>query len=300
MDVKLVSKFSSRYTCTPGPVGFCWHPLHATRVLNTCLTMSCSRKINFLIRTLVCTDGPCRRTCTASAEWNLENFRICLPISSWKLSKIAAYTFCQDPILTAIQNHTIKFQKWLFMTMSSVSLESNHSSKMEKGMSGFLHSFIHCYLCSKVPGPPESQTFCCIQSIDADLHQPDCQPYGFEALNCCFNLLCSKRDIQYGLHIYKWLCHQTLHLTVCTSYRSLLICSVLSDVFEVVNPCLQNSVVVWCCLPIHSKLHILTCLCCWFSKLVSLVLLESCIKRLYPLSHQLLQGFWFTFSTPGT
>ena len=80
MDVMLVSKFSSRYTCTPGPVGFCWHPLHATRVLNTCLTMSCSRKINFLIRTLVCTNGPCRRTCTASAEWNLENFRICLPM----------------------------------------------------------------------------------------------------------------------------------------------------------------------------------------------------------------------------
>ena len=45
---------------------------------------------NFLIRTLVCTDGHCRRTYTAGAEWNLMSLRISLPISSWKLYKVSS------------------------------------------------------------------------------------------------------------------------------------------------------------------------------------------------------------------
>ena len=94
VDVKLVARFSSMYLHSWTSLILLTSP--ATRVLNMWTDVISS---HYMFqedqRTLVYTDGHCRRTRTASGEWNLESLRIRLPISSGKVSSVTACAHAQ-------------------------------------------------------------------------------------------------------------------------------------------------------------------------------------------------------------
>ena len=75
------------------------------------------------------------------------SLKICLPISSWKLSQVSSINNLLSR--SNFHSHTKELEPHTFQIWQGVqvSLESTHSSKDEKGTSGFLHSFIHWCFC---------------------------------------------------------------------------------------------------------------------------------------------------------
>ena len=86
----------------------------------------------------------CRRTCTASAEWNLESLRIHWPSNSvLKTLQNHSYLLSRSNFhghTKELEPHT--FQIWLFLTMGSGLL----------GKHPFFTASPICCFCSKVPG----------------------------------------------------------------------------------------------------------------------------------------------------